>query len=644
MSRLLLAVPFLFLFARVVSAQSPHVSRKGDFQVDQKKGCAPFTVTATTLKTPGPFSFDFLGNGFGNTAPEDQNNATGTASFTYATPGKYLLRFCISSNCNSVDSDDIEIEVTANTTPVFDLFTCSNNGVQIKVNDIAYNQYVIDYNDASANVVVPSGSLAKDVHVFGTTGTKTISVRGRNLNAADNCVTANKSFTALAAMPLPTINSLSSINNSELDVEYSLPANVQGRLDIATNGNATFQLLKTPYSDSRDTLKNVSNNNNFYCVRMGATDACSNTTTYAPSVCTLVLTATANNGFNQLDWVTNSINMVGYSLKRDAQAGFLTFNTPNDRTRNDTESICNTEHCYTLTANYPGGATSTSLTRCVTSFNTNVPPTLSNINASFDNSAVDVTWSDPAEAKTYSIFKNNNNGSFALAATTDEPPYRDTDFSLPAASCYEISYTDACENRSSASLVACPIVLSATLSSNNVINLSWTPYQGWQNGVASYQLQKFSASGALLKNFDVSTATAFIDDEDDNISRGNQLFRYIVVATAVDGTVTDVNSNTVEVIKNPNLFYPTAFTPDGKGPTENEVFKVFAEFVSVYDMKIFNRWGELVFSSTDLDLGWDGTFRGTDQPDGTYTFLATITDTAGRSFTRSGSVVLVRKK
>jgi gliding motility-associated-like protein len=633
-----------FVSIGIVHAQSPYASRKGDFQVVEKKGCAPFTVTVTSLKFPGPFSFDFLGNGFGNTAPEDQNNTTGTASFTYTTPGRYVLRFCIASSCNATDSDDIEIEVTANTPPVFDLFTCNNNGVQVAVNDSQYNQYIIDYNDASASVVVPSGSLAKDTHTFSTPGTNTISVRGRNLNAADNCVTNNKSFAAVAAVPLPSINALTSINNTELDLAYSLPTHVLGRLDIATNGNPTFQFLKSPYSDSRDTLKNVSNNNNFYCVRIGATDVCNNTTVYAPSVCSLVITAIANNGFNQIDWITSSSGLTGYSLQRDNQPGFLTLPTPATRSINDNESVCNTEHCYTLTALYPGGTTATSLTRCVNSFTTTLPPTLTDLNATFDNNTVEITWADAAEAITYSIYKNNDGGNFALDRTMDNPPYRDNAFSLAAASCYEIDYTDACNNVSLTSLVACPIVLTAVVSSDNVINLSWSAYQGWQQGVANYQLQKFSSSGALLNTYDLAAVTSYTDDAQDAISQGNQLFRYKVVATATDGMLATVNSNTLEIIKSPNVFYPTAFTPDGKGPAENEVFRLFAEFVNDYDLKIFNRWGELVFTSTDLEVGWDGTFRGVDQPDGTYSFLATLTDTAGRVFTRSGSIVLMRKK
>ena len=69
----------------------------------------------------------------------------------------------------------------------------------------------------------------------------------------------------------------------------------------------------------------------------------------------------------------------------------------------------------------------------------------------------------------------------------------------------------------------------------------------------------------------------------------------------------------------------------------------FGQYVVAFEMKIFNRWGELLFTTDDIHGGWDGTFRGNEMPEGTYTFIAHITDRAGRIFKRSGSVLLLRK-
>jgi gliding motility-associated-like protein len=61
-------------------------------------------------------------------------------------------------------------------------------------------------------------------------------------------------------------------------------------------------------------------------------------------------------------------------------------------------------------------------------------------------------------------------------------------------------------------------------------------------------------------------------------------------------------------------------------------------------MKIFNRWGEMMYTTDDLTgAGWDGTYKGTLMPEATYVFKANITDLLGRNIERSGSFFLIRK-
>lgn len=66
-----------------------------------------------------------------------------------------------------------------------------------------------------------------------------------------------------------------------------------------------------------------------------------------------------------------------------------------------------------------------------------------------------------------------------------------------------------------------------------------------------------------------------------------------------------------------SLFIPNTFTPDGD--EFNNIFKA-AHYLEIYEweMKIYNRWGQLVFESYDPEVGWDGTFNGQMVQDGTY--------------------------
>ena len=59
-----------------------------------------------------------------------------------------------------------------------------------------------------------------------------------------------------------------------------------------------------------------------------------------------------------------------------------------------------------------------------------------------------------------------------------------------------------------------------------------------------------------------------------------------------------------------DLFVPTAFSPDGDNNNESFGIKINADCVEEMTLRVFDRWGELVFQSTDPETKWDGTFRG----------------------------------
>jgi gliding motility-associated-like protein len=59
-------------------------------------------------------------------------------------------------------------------------------------------------------------------------------------------------------------------------------------------------------------------------------------------------------------------------------------------------------------------------------------------------------------------------------------------------------------------------------------------------------------------------------------------------------------------------------------------------------MKVFNRWGQLVFQSNDMKLGWNGRFNGTVQPMDAYAFVLNIEFSDGNKVTKTGNVTLLR--
>jgi gliding motility-associated-like protein len=59
-------------------------------------------------------------------------------------------------------------------------------------------------------------------------------------------------------------------------------------------------------------------------------------------------------------------------------------------------------------------------------------------------------------------------------------------------------------------------------------------------------------------------------------------------------------------------------------------------------MEIYNRWGQKVYESRDVNQGWDGTYRGKPQPMDAYAYVIHIQFTDGRQTTKTGSVTLLR--
>ncbi|KXK43364.1 MAG: PKD domain-containing protein [Bacteroidetes bacterium OLB11] len=105
-----------------------------------------------------------------------------------------------------------------------------------------------------------------------------------------------------------------------------------------------------------------------------------------------------------------------------------------------------------------------------------------------------------------------------------------------------------------------------------------------------------------------------------------------------------VAGDTVKVLRDCYLNIPNAFSPDGDGL--NDYFlprDLLASGLTVFQMNIYNRWGQLLYSTNNLDgLGWDGKYNGTPQPIGTYIYTINAEFKNGVKNTYSGNVILVR--
>lgn len=99
------------------------------------------------------------------------------------------------------------------------------------------------------------------------------------------------------------------------------------------------------------------------------------------------------------------------------------------------------------------------------------------------------------------------------------------------------------------------------------------------------------------------------------------------------------------VVANPEdcfrFYMPTAFTPNADGL--NDIIKPrYASTDRNISFEIFNRYGQLVFSTNQKQVGWDGTFKGKKQNSGSFIWHVRLTDASGKVITEKGTFVLIR--
>ena len=132
-------------------------------------------------------------------------------------------------------------------------------------------------------------------------------------------------------------------------------------------------------------------------------------------------------------------------------------------------------------------------------------------------------------------------------------------------------------------------------------------------------------------------------EEDASITVSPQSTIIYTVAVENAAGCTDSGSVTVFVLnENVEMLLPNAFTPNADNL--NDVFKIVNEedFENI-SIRIYNRWGEMVFSSIESNLAWDGTYNGKDQAEDNYTYYVEATaKTTKKQMKVSGPVTLFR--
>ena len=97
----------------------------------------------------------------------------------------------------------------------------------------------------------------------------------------------------------------------------------------------------------------------------------------------------------------------------------------------------------------------------------------------------------------------------------------------------------------------------------------------------------------------------------------------------------------IRVYRGPDIYVPTAFTPNGDG--RNDLFLPVPVGIKAYKyFNVYNRWGQLVFTTTNMYTGWDGKLIGKEQNTGTFVWMIQGITKDNKTITKKGTVTLVR--
>ncbi|HZJ74228.1 MAG TPA: PKD domain-containing protein, partial [Perlabentimonas sp.] len=151
---------------------------------------------------------------------------------------------------------------------------------------------------------------------------------------------------------------------------------------------------------------------------------------------------------------------------------------------------------------------------------------------------------------------------------------------------------------------------------------------------------------------------SFESNDWDPVHTYTEMGEYRVTLTAFslndDGTeCVDIYSKfpAVWVLGSGRIRFPNAFVPSKLGSNggvydaidyKNEVFHPVSEGVMEYRLQIFNRWGEQIFESNDINIGWDGYYKGKLASQGVYVWRAVGRFANGDMFDKRGNVTLLR--
>ena len=551
-----------------------------------------------------------------------------TSFFTPTSVGPLVVSININNNQAGGSGSGLIVaypafDVRGTPPPTFTTRACGPGVVEVTVTDRNYAQYTVQADAQPAVAGTPGRAQQLPAPASGSV---TVTVVGYTDNRVCSA-TATQTLAVAPAYQVPALRRLSLADGPAQFTLDGLQDAYQYQLQIRAGGGYRT-IAKVPTTSPTYTLSTAASG----CFRLLLVSACQpNAATPASNeLCTVELTATAQNNQNLLTWTTAQTD-APFEVVRDGQV--LARLPAGSAQYTDAAVTCGTTYAYQVRAVSAGVSESRPVNvRAASSTPPPVPALLASYNL---RNQVVLSVGNPGEGRYFFA-----RAGAALGAPTSAPTRTDsTTAPDPAApACYSVRVENTCDVSSAESAAVCPPVLTAAAADDagNVIGLTWTAL-GAPDPAAPviYRLLALAPDNTVLSTQPVTFPTAL----DQQPPADQPTVRYRLEASG--GGLPGVSySNVATVTRRLTLVLPNAFTPNGDG--QNDVLEIKGRFLDQFLFVVVDRNGQEVFRATDRGQTWDGRIGSSPPVPAAYVWRFEAIDATGQRVVRHGTVTVLR--
>ena len=618
-------------------------------QLSDSTGCVPFKLEFRELNEEGS-AYNWYLN-----ASLISDNTIGAKMISMDGVSDLRLEVSNDIGCTSIYEKEVIGFARPDVEIIFDNTLCLNQTIQMGVNDRANTSLVrFDWVFGDETTMFDTSTAETPAWTYSSTGIKMINVNVENSNGC-----------SASAIRNITLNDENSIEKGKIDFVSFTP---EGNIEVQWKALTSMRIISShlyrddktdpiglSYGKGTELFHDNLTTTALHCYHASYIDVCDLEGDPQSVHCPVWLTVDNTEPFvNTLTWTAymgwGDVDV--YEIYRSSGNGFKRIAALNsDVLTYRDEKLCRGEYTYYILA-YKAKLVSRSNTVAKEALyiKNRIPSDIRLVTVNNENSTVEINWrssGNPALEK-FILRKRDpvDNANVLSELELSGTHYTDYNVDIDNRSyLYEVLEVDHCGVETPVGLPGTSILLGGTYAGSASV-LNWTPYLKWEEGVEKYIIQFRGNAGFTDLAVVDGNNTSYIDADYHPEVHDSYCYRVLAVSA---GIVKDTSMSNITCTVGESLVHvPNAFTPNGNNL--NETFKPVAHFVKDwndntfrdYTFNIYNRWGQLVFQTSNLDEGWDGTYMGKEAPAGVYMYMLNIMGVEGTLHRKQGEVLLYR--